>query len=956
MESEREKNRTIHVFVSSTFRDLNDERNYLVNVVFPELIRKARGRGVYVTFIDLRWGIAEDSLSKIISTCLKEIDRAKYFIGILGNTYGTVPDNDEIKDLANVPDNLKEKWIKEGYSLTHIEMDYAVFTKSDIAEYSYFYFKAKEASNSDVNQQDAEKLEKLKNKIRNPNSKWHWSKHEFRSREELGEQIKNDFMNMLDTLYPQESAPSPLEILRSIHSQYSSFLLTNYVEDREKVNEILSALEKEKKVLVTGEVGIGKSSMLAFIKREYEKKNPNALIIEHYIGAGGNETSKDIALHILAEIKDKLKKLKIPFEEKTESDENEIYKEISKLISYIPDWNNSLIIIDAIDQLPNFQEIKFLNFLPEIKILVSCRDGTSTMEHMKSFNYKIITLRQLDTEKIKEIIKNELKEMGKELTDQQINRIAAFKASSNPLYLKTLIDQLSKIGELKKSTETQTQFMDRMIDKHLKPNLEDLYDLMIENLKEILKKYFNNEGALIQFLKLIAVSRSGLSLQEITSMTNIKPAEFAVIRNYLDYHLAEKNGLIDFFHASLKETVFKKYIYNKDLEKETRKIISDWFLKQETDKRQIYELPYQLLALGDKSNLKEYLKKFEVFKLFTEELNTAQYFEFITYLRSSFDNLCKEMVQTYQPQILSLPEDQSSLYLNSLGLLCLTTACYNEAIDSFEKSLEILKKHFGDEHPDVADVLNNLGNVYNDQGKYADAEKMYKQALEIYKKYFGNFHPNVATVLINLGNVYYKQGKYFSAEKMYKQALSIRKKHYGDVHPIVADLLINLGDIYYTQGKYSAAENVYKQALEIYKKYYGDEHLDVATVLINLGLVYKEQGKYNDAENMLEQALEILREKYDDEHPTVADLLNNLGNVYYSQGKYEDAELMYKKALEIYKKHYGDEHLDVAMVLNNLGNVYYSQGQYFAAEIMYRQALSIRKKHYGNGHPAVADV
>ncbi|MEM3455836.1 MAG: DUF4062 domain-containing protein, partial [Candidatus Micrarchaeia archaeon] len=165
------KERTIHFFVSSTFRDLNDERNYLVNVTFPDLIRKARERGVYVTYVDLRWGITEESLSKIINICLDEIDRARpHFIGILGNIYGSVPEVwDEIKELANVPDNLKKKWIQEGYSLTHIEMDYGVLTKPETADYSYFYFKSEKVPNNNFNQKDSEKLRNLKKEIKIPN-------------------------------------------------------------------------------------------------------------------------------------------------------------------------------------------------------------------------------------------------------------------------------------------------------------------------------------------------------------------------------------------------------------------------------------------------------------------------------------------------------------------------------------------------------------------------------------------------------------------------------------------------------------------------------------------------------------------------------------------------------------------------------------------------------------------
>ncbi|MEM3455499.1 MAG: tetratricopeptide repeat protein [Candidatus Micrarchaeia archaeon] len=651
----------------------------------------------------------------------------------------------------------------------------------------------------------------------------------------------------------------------------------------------------------------------------------------------------------MAEVKDMLRKLNIPFtEEKLESDENKIYDAISKLISYIPDWKKSLIVIDGIDQLSDLRETIFLNYLPKIKILVSCRDGTDAMEHMKSFSYKTIILSQLDMEKIKEIIKSVLKEMGKELTEDQINRISSSKASSNPLYLRTLIDQLCKIGELKKNTETQTDFMNRMIEKHLKPNLEDLYGLMIENLKDILKKYFDDEDVVIQFLKLIAISRSGLSQQEIVSMSNIKPAEFAVIRNYLDYHLAEKNGLIDFFHASLKEVVFKKYI-NNNLEKETRRIISNWFLDQKTDKRQIYELPYQLFALGDKSTLKEYVKKFEVFKLFTEVLDSTEYFEFIMYLKSSFGNLCKEVVEAYQPQILSLSEDESSLYFNSLGLVCLNTGCYNEATDSFNKSLQTDRKYYGDEHPDISNDLSNLGVVYEKQGRYDEAEKMLKKALEIDRKYYGNENPSIATNLSNLGILYRKQGRYDEAEKMLKEALEIYKKYYGDEHPDISNDLSNLGVVYQDQGRYDEAEKMLKEALEIYKKYYGDEHPIIARDLSNLGSLYQKQGRYDKAEKMYNQSLEILRKYYGDEHPSIATNLINLGFLYYDQERYDKAEKMFNQALEILRKYYGNEHPIIARDLSNLGILYGILGRYDKAEKMFNQALEILRKYTRGG-------
>ena len=48
----------------------------------------------------------------------------------------------------------------------------------------------------------------------------------------------------------------------------------------------------------------------------------------------------------------------------------------------------------------------------------------------------------------------------------------------------------------------------------------------------------------------------------------------------------------------------------------------------------------------------------------------------------------------------------------------------------YNESLAIYKKMLGDEHPDVADSLNNLAVLYKNQGKYDGAEKMYNEALE----------------------------------------------------------------------------------------------------------------------------------------------------------------------------------------------------------------------------------
>src|SRR5688572_1638248 len=79
--------RVVRVFLSSTFRDMQREREELVKRVFPALQRLCRARGLVCAEVDLRWGIVENR--SIVPVCLREIERSNCFVGIIGSRYGT---------------------------------------------------------------------------------------------------------------------------------------------------------------------------------------------------------------------------------------------------------------------------------------------------------------------------------------------------------------------------------------------------------------------------------------------------------------------------------------------------------------------------------------------------------------------------------------------------------------------------------------------------------------------------------------------------------------------------------------------------------------------------------------------------------------------------------------------------------------------------------------------------
>ena len=224
---------------------------------------------------------------------------------------------------------------------------------------------------------------------------------------------------------------------------------------------------------------------------------------------------------------------------------------------------------------------------------------------------------------------------------------------------------------------------------------------------------------------------------------------------------------------------------------------------------------------------------------------------------------------------------------------------YDESRPAAERALELREKALGPEHPDVAQSLNNLANLYYYKGDYAKAEPLHKRALDIREKALGPEHPNVATSLNNLADLYRDKGDYAKAEPLYKRALDIREKALGPEHPDVAQALHNLAIIYSVKGDYAKAEPLYKRALDIGEKALGPEHPDVAGSLNDLANLNIDRGDYAKAEPLYKRALNIWEKTLGPEHPKVGESLNLLARLYEAKGDLTLAATFQSRANEV---------------------------------------------------------
>jgi CHAT domain-containing protein/tetratricopeptide (TPR) repeat protein len=183
----------------------------------------------------------------------------------------------------------------------------------------------------------------------------------------------------------------------------------------------------------------------------------------------------------------------------------------------------------------------------------------------------------------------------------------------------------------------------------------------------------------------------------------------------------------------------------------------------------------------------------------------------------------------------------------------------DDAVREYLRALELSRNSLGAEHPETADILILLADLYSDMGRYADAEPLHKRSLEIREKQLGRDHPRVADSLNNLAILYLDTGRYADAEPLYKRSLEIREKQLGRDHPDVGRSLVNLAVLYSGMGRYADAEPLYIRGLEIQEKQLGRDHPDVAASLNNLAIHAALQRRWDEASGAVDRERRVIR-------------------------------------------------------------------------------------------------
>jgi tetratricopeptide (TPR) repeat protein len=296
---------------------------------------------------------------------------------------------------------------------------------------------------------------------------------------------------------------------------------------------------------------------------------------------------------------------------------------------------------------------------------------------------------------------------------------------------------------------------------------------------------------------------------------------------------------------------------------------------------------------------------------------------------------CSEKVQEYL--ILSKVEIEEDTPIINYGHLLLYEL---GEIDQAEKYFNILLQSLPSDHPDIASIYNNIGNIHNQRDEWDLALKNFELGYKIRQKRLAPDHSHIAASLNNIGMIHKAKGNSDLALDQFKQALPITEKLSSNNNLKTAMVTENIGKVYSDKNDYDAALVYLLRALKIFKQIQPEQQRDIARCLGTIGYVYEKKNDFHAALNYYHQQLKIEDQCLPFDHPNLTSHLNWIVDTYKKIGGTEKALKLCQEKLNVQKTRLGTNHPCIAKILMIMANLL-KQNKSKEALKYYEEALSI---------------
>lgn len=860
-------NRAVRVFISSTFRDMQGEREELIKRTFPQLRKLCEQRGVTWGEVDLRWGISDEQKAegKVLPICLAEINNSRpYFIGLLGERYGWVP--------TEIAQQLieREPWLAEHTecSVTELEILHGVLRNPQMADHAFFYFRNPSFVDDLPPDQQAffkelptaeelaqfgpdeamlraerrrRKLESLKNEIRASGFPLY---ENYRNPRELGERVLQDFTAMIDRLFPADSEPNQLDREAAEHEAFAQDRARVYIGGAEYFQYLDAHAESDEPPLaVLGPSGAGKSALLANWALSYRGRHPDHFLFMYFVGA--TAVSTDWAA-MLRRLMGELKR-HFGIEQEIPERADALRAEFAHWLQMVSVRGPAVLVLDGLNQLEDKEGAVDLVWLPlvlppNLRIFISTLAGRA-LEEAEKRGWPTLYVEPLSPEERRQLIKEYLEQYTKSLSPAQTGQIAQAAQTANPLYLRTLLEELRLHGD---------HFtLDQKINHYLQATTVDsLYQRILERCEE---DYERDRWLLVRdAMSLTWATRRGLSEVELLELLGagqepLPSAYWSPFYLALEHSFISRSGLIGFSHDYLRQAVTDRYLFTEQKRRRAHLRLAAYFGARPLNGRTLDELPWQLAAAKDWDGLREIL----VGESFLVRLWDFNEYEVMNYWVQIEANSSLHITEAYR-HVLEEEDLQNVEYVNSVGQLLMRFDHYEEALLLFDRVIWHYRKT--GERAKTAKLLMHQAHCWR-QSDDEKAMQLYLESEGVCREF--DDRAQLQAVLANRATLFERRGDVDRAVAMYAEQEAICRE-------------IGLKG----QGKYGLVFSLCKR-----------------------GAILQERGETEKALSMFLEGERVARENGD--LTVLAIALSCQAEIFASRGDIGRARLCYREADEI---------------------------------------------------------
>jgi tetratricopeptide (TPR) repeat protein len=908
MSNSKLKQRVIRVFVSSTFRDMYAEREELVKRVFPQLRKLCEERGVTWGEVDLRWGISDEQKAegKVLPICLAEIKNCRpYFIGLLGERYGWVPDeiSQELID--------QEPWLKEhfNHSVTELEILHGVLNNPKMADHAYFYFRdlgyldslpsdkqgefrevptrgeIKQYGPEEARRRSEEKKRKLKDLKQRIRESGFPVRENYHDPKELGKLVLQDMTEVINRRYPITSIPSPLEREANEHEAFAESRRRVYIGREEYFERLNHHVQGDNPPLVViGESGCGKSALLANWAFNYRTQHPGDLVIMHFIGASPYSSDWMAMLRrIMGEFKNRFDiQLDIP------DGPDALRAAFANWLHMVAARGRVVLIIDALNQLEDREGALDLVWLPpeipaDIRLILSTLPGRP-QEDIERRKWPTLRVGRLTPDERQKLIDKYLKQYSKRLSLDRSVHIAEAEQTVNPLYLRVLLDELRVFGIHEK--------LDQRIDHYLSaPTVERLYEKVLERYEEDYEQ--DRSGLVGEAMSLLWAARRGLSEAELLDMlgSNQEPlprSYWSPLYLAAEQSLVNRSGMIDFFHEYFRKAICNRYLSTKEKQQTAHLRLADYFQTRDQSKRRVDELPWQLTKAELWPRLNDLLSNLAFFKD-SWEINEFDVKEYWARVEGSSTF---RIVDAYRSVVESPEQASGPDSIMNLARLLKDTGHLKEAL----RLWTYLMHYFRDkgEENELATSLGNRAVIYKILGNPEKAMLIHKKEEQISRR-----RGDMEGLHRSLGNqalILHARGDLDEAIVLHQEEEDICRKSKDKKGLSIC--LGHQGVILYRKGNLNGAIALFSEQERICREL-GDKE-SLLSILANKALIHKARGELDEAMAQLMEQERISRSLGNKD--SLQEVLGNRGVIFYGQGHLDEAIALFKEQEEILRE------------------------------------------------------